>query len=132
MAPVEERKNVKQSLKQFDDMRIAAYALIRGFIIEVGKFAIAKEKTEKRQQLELGALISTTALLFIVVMSLLFKQACNNYKKQDECEGTICCYFCANFLMVLAIMSYFIKDNLTGLYDTGTDKDFRITSQIYY
>ena len=133
MAPAEERKDIyKKSLKHFDDMRIAAYALdlIRGFIIEVGKFAIAKEKTEKRQKLELGALISTTVVLFIVVMSLLFKQAYDDYKKQKECEGSTCCYSCANFLMVLAIMSYFIGDNLTDLYDTGTDKDFRITSQI--
>ena len=129
----EERKNVyKQSIQHFNDMRIAAYALdlIRGIIVGIGNF-FTKRNTKKREDLELAAFIVTGLLLLIVVIVLLVKQAYKDRKKQNECKGSTCCYSCANLLMGLAVMSYFIGDNLTNLYDTTTNtENLRIASQI--
>ena len=132
----EKRKDVyKQSIQHFDDMRIAAYALdiIRGFIVGFGNF-FTKRNTKKREDLELATCIVTAFLLLIVVIVLLVKQGCKDRKKQGGCKKSTCCYSCANLLMGLAVMSYFIGDNLTVFYDTDTDindvENLRIASQI--
>ena len=129
---IQERKNVyKQSLKHFNDMRIAAYALdiIRGILIEFGKLF-----SNEIQSIELGAFISTTIALMIVLAVLLFIRSCKDYSRENECTLSVNCYLFANFLMLVATMSYFTGDNLTDLYDTDTDindaENFRIASQI--
>lgn len=137
----DKREIYSKSANFFDTLKIIAFSidLVKGFVVSLIKIFttsyIIKCVTISDEAREIAALVIASFILWLIVHILACRKCIEDKEKTETAndlkEYEIISYGFSNFLMVGAIMCYFVGDNLKNFYKIEErPKSFRIASQI--